>query len=372
MFPLLYKSLSTVIKSTDFTILGRLTSCRSCTVTEERNGDFTLTATISAHDRCATIIKTQYFLKAKPNPFDSPQFFIIYELVHKDNETIEIKANHIKHCLYNNAISTIGDIGSSAAFTPTDFWKMYINGYTALENHFVFSSDISTKKQMILGFSVPCTIGELLSDREGSILDVYGGEYKFNNFNIELLKSRGKSSGYCLRWGQNISSYEQTVTSIDIASHIVAVAKVYDEYSKKSYYLTGDVLPLTSTSSKVQSLYLLDVSDEASNKPEDWTINSNTGELVDVIRGQLTVRASAKRQEIAESNGKPIANIKVDFRAELDKMKQIGLCDSIYVDVNDEKIRAKIVKTEYDVLLERWNKLELGNFKSKLSDYIIK
>lgn len=372
MFPLLYKSTSTIISEHNFKILGRLTLCYSCKITEERNGNYTLTATISADDRCAQIIQTQYFIKAKPNPFDPPQFFMIYKLAYKDNNKIEIKARHIKHCLYNNVVSTSGDIGSSPDVTPNDFWNDYIKGYTVLENHFAFSSNISSKKQMSLGFNIPCTIGELLSDKEGSILDVYGGEYKYNNFSVSLMGNRGKSSGYCLRWGQNISSREQTITSMDIASHIVAVAEVFDEYSGKSYYLTGDAFPLTSTSSKVQSLHLLDVSEEASKNQEYWTINSNTGKNIDLIRGQLNVRATASRQAVAKNNGKAIANIKVDFRAELDEMKYIGLCDSVYVDINGEKLISKIIKTEYDALLERWDKLELGTPKSRLSDYIIK
>ncbi len=372
MYPLLYHSTSTVVSPYSLKCLGRMTLCKSCKVTEERNGDYTLTANISVNDSCAQIIKTQYFMKVKPNPFHEPQYFEIYDITYINYETIKIKAKHIKHNFYNNVVSTVGDFGDSIANTPLEFWENFIEEYILLENHFTFYSDISTTAEMKLGYSIPCTIGDLMSDNKESLLDTYGGEYEYNNFNVRLLKKRGKDSGYRLRWGQNISSCEQTITSKDIASHIVAVAKVFDELSGKSYYLTGNVFPLTSSSSKLQKLYLLDISDETSKNPDYWTINSKTGENIDLIIGQLNVRATAQRQIIAESNGKPKTNIKINIREELDNMKYIGLCDTVNVDANGEFLTAKIIKTEYDALLERWEKLELGTPKSRLSDYIIK
>ena len=38
-------------------------------------------------------------------------------------------------------------------------------------------------------------------------------------------------------------------------------------------------------------------------------------------------------------------------------------------DSKNNKATAKVSKVEYDCLLERWNKLELGTIKTKLSDY---
>ncbi len=371
MYPLLYKPTSTVISPSNLEILGRMTKCSSCIVSEERNGDYLLNAVISTLDTCAKLLQTQFIIKAKPNPFDEPQYFLIYEITPKNLSEITIKAKHIKHCLYNNVITADGS-GSSSEETPQEQWNLYVKEYIALENHFNFISDITTKKAMEMGYCIPCTVGMWLSNEEGCILNLYSGEYKYDNFNIYFLQKRGKDSKYKLRWGQNMSDCEQTISSENIASHIVATAEVFDEYKGKSYFVTGDVLPLTQTSSKLQSLYLLDVSNEASNNKEDWTINSHTGANIDLVKGQLNVRASANRQRIAESNGKPIANIKVNFRSDLDEMKNVALCDTVHVDVNGEDVTAKVIKTEFDCLLERWNKLEIGMPKSKLSDYIIK
>ena len=51
----------------------------------------------------------------------------------------------------------------------------------------------------------------------------------------------------------------------------------------------------------------------------------------------------------------------------LDKCK---LCDSIlvYFTPFEFKTTAKIVKTEYDVLLEKYNKIELGTIKKSIAD----
>lgn len=102
MFPLLYKSDFKTIGPSRFNLLGRFTEIISGKVTEERNGDYLLEMELSTTDRCADLLDTQYFIKAKPNPTDEPQYFEIYDLQYKDKKSITVKAKHIKHNLYNN------------------------------------------------------------------------------------------------------------------------------------------------------------------------------------------------------------------------------------------------------------------------------
>lgn len=52
-------------------------------------------------------------------------------------------------------------------------------------------------------------------------------------------------------------------------------------------------------------------------------------------------------------------------------MQQFNLCDTVTVILSDSiAAESKIVKTTYDTLRERYKQLELGSFKTKLSDFV--
>ena len=169
MFPLLYKSDFKTISPSGFNLLGRITEIISGKVTEERNGDYLLEMELSTTDRCADLLDTQYFVKAKPNPTDEPQYFEIYDLQYKDKKSITVKAKHIKHNLYNNFLVETSN-QTDVVHTPKEWWYLLCTGrpeglqtqMTLWEHYFVFSSDITTKSSMTLGFCTPCTLGDFM------------------------------------------------------------------------------------------------------------------------------------------------------------------------------------------------------------------
>lgn len=383
MYPLLYKSKSKILKASAFELLGRMTDVVSGKVTEERNGDYLLEMELLTTDRCADLLDTQYFIKAKPNPTDEPQYFEIYDLQYKDKKSITVKAKLIKHNLYNNFfVETYNQTG--VVHTPSEWWYLLCTGQdeglqtqmTLWEHHFSFTSDITSKASMTLGFCTPCTLGDFMGGADGSLVDVFGGEYKYHNFDVSLLKSRGTDTGYHLMWGSNISSLVQTLNSDDICSHVVAYATCYDSYSKKNYVLCSEPQELRTHSSKLTKIKAVDVSDggsvDISDDADYWSFNANTGENKDFLIQVLNIQAQILRGSLVSTNGAPTLNIKVDAPPVLDAMLKLQLCDKVFVDTANDSINVKIIKTDYDFIAERWNSLELGTPKSKLSDYIVK
>lgn len=383
MYPLLYKSKSKILKASAFELLGRMTDVVSGKVTEERNGDYLLEMELLTTDRCADLLDTQYFIKAKPNPTDEPQYFEIYDLQYKDKKSITVKAKHIKHNLYNNfLVETYNQTG--VVHTPSEWWYLLCTGQdeglqtqmTLWEHRFSFTSDITSKASMTLGFCTPCTLGDFMGGADGSLVDVFGGEYKYHNFDVSLLKSRGTDTGYHLMWGSNISSLVQTLNSDDICSHVVAYATCYDSYSKKNYVLCSEPQELRTHSSKLTKIKAVDVSDggsvDISDDADYWSFNANTGENKDFLIQVLNIQAQILRGSLVSTNGAPTLNIKVDAPHVLDAMLKLQLCDKVCVDTANDSINVKIIKTDYDFIAERWNSLELGTPKSKLSDYIVK
>lgn len=360
MIPLVYETTSRILSLNSMHYLGRLTGCTECTVEESRNADYTLSASVVKNSECAESAVVQNYIYAKPNPTDEPQFFEIYEVVEKNN-VLSIKAKHIKHNCYNNILAA-GET-SAQLYSPAE---AYENLDALFDNNYVFSSDITNRKSINLGYTQVCTLGDFLGGLEGSLLDLFGGEYKWNNFNVSLLKNRGQKRAYSLKWGDNISSYEKTQSSETTISHVCAYATVYDEFSKQDIQIIADPYEIFEQKSKTNKLSVYPVPDKLVN---GITVNSSTGDGYEFVKN--TCRIAATAYIGGDKLGEIKSNIKVDVEAVLDDMQQFNLCDTVTVILSDSiAAESKIVKTTYDTLRERYKQLELGSFKTKLSDFV--
>lgn len=359
MLPLLYETTSRIISTSSMQYLGRITDCKSCIVTEILNGDYLLTAEIIVTDALYNTVTVQQFLQVKPNPFDEPQFFEIYEVERNADGNLSIKAKHIKHCAYNNLMSA--GYPNDIEYTPKEIWDK-ASEEPVFDNNFNFDSDITdTVAFFEIGFQKVGTFGEFFEELSSK----FSGEYHWDNFQVDFLKNRGNKKDYALRWGVNVSSLKQTISTEDIKSHVIAAATVHDTYNDKDMQLMCEPYEIVGQQSKTNKLLLIDASDLVS----DITVNSHTGENYDFVKNACRVAATTHYKNSEPASIK--VNITVDFRAELDEMKEIGLADTIdvIIDSQNNKATAKVSKVEYDCLLERWNKLELGTIKTKLSDY---
>jgi phage minor structural protein len=360
MIPLVYETTSRILSLNSMHYLGRLTGCTECTVEESRNADYTLSASVVKNSECAESAVVQNYIYAKPNPTDEPQFFEIYEVVEKNN-VLSIKAKHIKHNCYNNILAA-GET-SAQLYSPAE---AYENLDALFDNNYVFSSDITNRKSINLGYTQVCTLGDFLGGLEGSLLDLFGGEYKWNNFNVSLLKNRGQKRAYSLKWGDNISSYEKTQSSETTISHVCAYATVYDEFSKQDIQIIADPYEIFEQKSKTNKLSVYPVPDNLVN---GIIVNSSTGDGYEFVKN--TCRIAATAYIGGDKLGEIKSNIKVDAEAVLDDMQQFNLCDTVTVILSDSiAAESKIVKTTYDTLRERYKQLELGSFKTKLSDFV--
>jgi hypothetical protein len=93
------------------------------------------------------------------------------------------------------------------------------------------------------------------------------------------------------------------------------------------------------------------------------------------------LRAAANAYMVVNNIGVPKVSIEVSFvqlsqteeYKDIAPLETVGLCD--YVHIYFEKLgvsaTAKVVRTEYDTLLDRYNKIELGDAKSTFGDTII-
>lgn len=347
--------------------VGVLTSCTSCTVKEVRNGEYTLDLSTTINDECADLILSQKYISAKPNPTDNEQYFEIQKTERYIDGTIKVEAKHLSNLLFT--MGTEGDINTegienSISGTPKQVWNKIISDYATAELDFDFESDITTSGKFSLGLSTPELLGNILCGAEGSFVDTWGGELKYDGKLVQLLKSRGKKSDYIIRYGQNISSAVQTESIEGTYSHILPYGKVSNGTNTINFF--APAIQIENTERENYRLYMLNCDDLLGNY-----VVGTKGENYATVRAAMTAYAKAY---VANNNiGKCAISITVDLRTELDEMSQLGLCDTVTVvlDNYNTTATAKITEAEYDVLLERWSKIVIGTPTVTFADLIL-
>ena len=372
MLPILYNS-DTAKEEFASNGMGFIKNCTECKVIEVRNGIYELRLEMLTNDRLSKSIAAGMFLKARPNAVDVSQIFEIYSLSVTDTK-ITAKAQHIKYIANGNVI---GDTYlPRLAQTPLEVWNS-IQPYLELENLFEFSSDITTTAVVTAAKERPIRLGEFFQGSEGSMLDTYGGEFHYNNFNIELLKNRGSETGVALRYGSNISSYQQDSNISTTYSHLLPYAAVRAQDSsnkalENNVIIYQSLIDLNNENLTYQRALAYDFSDYFSN--DTAVVSATSGEILNYtgLRMRLLTVANAYVRENLSALTEISVNISIDAEETLESLKDCKLCDivKVYFEPLNISVKAKIIKTEYDVLREKYSKIEIGAVKKSIADLI--
>ena len=352
--------------------LGSITHCRKCLATEVRNEENILELETTVNDPVAKLLLSQKIIGAKANPHDPIQHFVIQRTERTLYGTVKVKAKHVKEfaCqLVSEGDITAVDVINTYSLTPAGVWNQLFHNhpvpYIPDECPFTFYSDIDTVANFYLGFNYPKKLGAILGGEEGSIRDMYPGEYHYDNYNISYLASRGKTTGYKIKYGQNISSAKQIEDSSQTYSHILPYCSV-SRTDGKYIYLYSPLYEIPNSDSKTKKVLPLDCSDMTS----EFQVGT-TGQHYNEVYAVMTNYAA--RYASANGTGKVDVSIDVTTRAELDAMQQLGLCDTVKVELDDFGFTttAKITSATYNTLLERWEKMTVGTAPVTLADIIL-
>ena len=386
MLPILYEK-NTTKSDFDKNGLGFVRNCTKCVVVEERNGIYELELELSPTDRLAKDILPGRFLKVKSNPYDNPQIFEIYQTSVTDT-LITAKGQHFKYIANGSIISERPDLALLTDKTPTQTWNA-VQEYLEPQNYLEFYSDINTIGTVTAANARPVRLGEFLMGVKGSMLDVFGGEFHYDNFKIDFLSQRGTNSGAVVRYGSNISSYKQDSDISTVYTHIIPYAIVqvesgdtHESLGERVIFLSEYKLELTAILNEAypnaspHTSYLsypkglsYDFSDDfTDDKLIEYSggVNYNWQELETKLRTvakKYVVENSAALTDVS-------VNITIDTAESLKNLQHCKLCDTVqvYFEPLNYYSTAKIVKTYYDCLLEKYTKLELGVTKKTIAD----
>ena len=346
MIPILYKA-----DAVDFSTfgIGALSECTLCEVTEERNGAFECTLKYPVTGRLFAELKNERLIKAKPNDTSKEQLFRIYRITTPINGIVTIYAQHISYDLSN-----IAELMWSSGFISPSLAMSRIFTKTATTHNFKCSTDFSSAKPFSV--SKPKSVRACLGGVEGSMLDLWGGEYEWDNFNVILHSRRGKDNGVVIEYGKNLTEMEQDNDFTDVYTDILPYAVFSDESTEKVVTLSEITLPIIDNPTRQKTL----IKDFTEFFEDKASINENS------------LRNKAKNFIKANPLGVETPTLTVEFEplwkqpeySEI--LERVSLCDTVTIRHSALGITAKskVIKTVYDALAEKYVSITLGTAKS--------
>lgn len=349
MIPILYESDEMVFTSNG---LGRLRDTISATVVEERNGvfelDFQYPTDGANFDKiqCGRIVAVRHDDSNDIQPFD---------IVSYSKPIDGIVSFHCVHISYRmrGLVASGKNINSLAdAFT--------LLGTSTPSNPFTYEADFSSIGYMAAADGTPRSVRSLLGGTEGSILDTYGGEYEFDKFRVILHQRRGQDRDFTIRYGVNLLDYKEDTD-------------FQETYNSAIPYWTGsngvkDIIVIGNKATSTAPTYSGREICAALNLTDKFETKPTKAQLQSMALSMLNSRQTTL----------PKQNITVDFvrlqdLGEYENLKsllQCNLCDTIEVIFPryDMRGRFKIVKTVFDVLRGKYEKLELGALSTTLAE----
>ena len=350
MIPILYDKTETEFKTLG---IGPLSDAISCEVTEERNGSYELRMAYPITGVHYSDITNEAIICAIPADGKDAQPFRIYKISRPINGKISVYAEHLSYQLSHIVVMPFtahgagntlsGLIDNSIGDQPFSVWTDIANGTTEYNQ------------------TVPASFRSRLGGVSGSVLDCFGGEYEFDQWTVKLHAHRGTDRGVSIEYGKNLLSVTQEENIANVVTGIVPMWKSND----------GDTvvtLPEVLIESEYADRYtfkrniVYDFSSDFQDQPTEEELR-------------------AKAESYISSNliGVPEVSIDVDFVSLSDteeykdlERERINLCDTVTVRFAELGINttAKVVKTVYDVLGERYTKVSIGSAKASIVDTV--
>lgn len=369
MRPILYNANETAFETYG---LGEIDATKA-QVTRERNGNYTLYIEYPASGPLAGTFKNDMRIKSDAGLRTKNQTFFISRILKDSTGILKVYAKHISHLTEKMAIRNNTNV-SGTAQAALAIWALNALGGIRFDTW----SDIDLTSKTSWNIADFKTARDVLGGVQGSILDVWGGEYEFDNTTIRLHKQLGRKTPTVLEYGRNIlraeddQDIEGAYTSVYPYATYTPENQGTGEGGATSQQVTVE-LPEKYVDGPYIGLY-----NERRVLIVDFSSNFKDKEVPTIDK----LRRLAKEYAINNRLGLPKINTKieyVDLSKTLDyKLTQIleeaELCDIVpiyYPEIGLTSEDAKLTTIVYDVLLEQNDSVEVGvigdGFKSSMT-----
>ncbi len=331
---------------------GPLVDAMNPRVTREKHGIYDLQFQYPVNGPLFDELKIGRWIvsDAGPTIVSQAQRFEIATITKPIDGIVTVYCEHKRYQL----LRTIVKVGEKMSTTKAQLALNRLLQLSEPKSDFTYFSDVQTDAGM--DFSDPAkfeNVQSALGGVRGSILDNFGGEYLFDNNKVSLLQSAGKESNVIIAYGKNLTdvtqeeSIESTYTSVygwakDEEGKVITLPETYIDSEYVGSY----------TQRRIQ---MKDFSDE--------TITT-TAQLRTAVQnfiknnkiGVPKVSIKAKYEELSSSVNAD--NLKL--------LESIDLCDYVTISFNQLGINtsAQIVKTVWNVGLDKYDSVELGDART--------
>lgn len=364
MIPRIYDNSFTTYESNG---LGLLVDAISCQVEEESNGDFELTLVYPSDGSFFYALKQDNLIKADASDTLKGQLFRIDTISKPLNGQVTVYAKHISFDLAKNSLNE--DINERNIKCENAGQHMLQK--SDADSRFSIESNIEMLGNYSMDRKTDCL--SAIAGTRGSLIDTFGNGPKLlrDNFTISVLTRRGKDDNTLIAYKKNITGFTLEEDYSEIINVIKPYATVTDEEGnespiyideigvKSSRYVEGDIV-------KSQWIDFSDKFDEdetptkekLKNLAEKY-FNDNSCDLPKMTY-KIEFQPLSQTEEYKEDG--------------LDELEHIGMDDSVYIANSKYKIRdqARVIKTTYNVLADKYISIELGDPKTTLGSIINK
>lgn len=275
------------------------------------------------------------------------QPYRIYRITKPLNGVVTVYARHLVYDLAGIVVEPFAASGIQAALAGLTTHAMTTNPFT-------FSSTRSTAAAFKV--TVPGSVWSLMAGQQGSLLDVYGGEYAFDNWTVRLENRIGVDAGVSVRYGVNMTDLEQDANCADCYTGVVAY------WQSESTVVYSDVQDASGTYGYTKVL-TVDMS-------QRWDTAPSVAQLNAAATAYITANQIGVPKVAWKVGFVPLAQ--TEEYKDVAILEQVGLGDT--VGVHFERLgvdaTARVNAIEWDGLLERYISVSLGSVKATLADTI--
>jgi phage minor structural protein len=326
--------------------LGVLIDAISCAVKTELNGMDELTLTYPIIGQNYEHLQLRNIIVAGTAGRGN-QPYRIYRITKPLNGVVTVYARHLVYDLAGIVVKPFRAGTLQAAFAGLVNNAMTINPFR-------FVTPRTTPAQFEV--KIPSSVWSLLGGQQGSILDIYGGEYTFDGYTVRNDTQAGADNGVSVRYGVNMTDLEQDASCADCYTGVVAY------WQKEDDVVYSPVVSAAGSYGYVKILSV-DMSSKFDDKP---------------TAAQLT---TAAEQYIVDNEiGIPRVSWKVEFvplsmteeYKAIAPLESVSLGDTVTVVFTKLGVNAsaRVRAIEWDVLLDRYITVDLGSIRQNIADTI--
>ena len=356
-YPILYKATETNFEHLGVSVLS---DAYECYVTRERNGIYILEFNYPINGKDVDKMKEGMIIRCDAGYRAKNQRFIISQIT-KTKDNFKIYCQHISQVKTSmNAIRPDVSVTSVGAMGALSAWK---ESLLDSKEEFFVQSDITTVNSTTWKVETIENARDALGGKAGSILDVWGGEFEFDNLNIILHKNMGVENPTIIAYGKNLVDLEQEQSILETYTSVFPFKKYTDDNNREQLLVLPEVV--------IDSPHVNNFTHRRILK-----VDFSSDEHLSTVE---QLRSKTKTYIKSNNVGVPKVNLKLNYQ-DLSKVEGIfdtpalevvDLCDRLKVYYSELGIlneNAKVIKVVWDVILEENHELEVGDSKSSFGD----